>query len=284
MTLAHAAPAAGAVPVGPTLVLVVVACAYLTGVRAWTRTMPGRWPAHRTWSCVVGAALVALGLWPAGIDALLAGSTGPATVHAVQHVLLGMAGPAGLALGAPLRLLLGAWPRARRPLGAVLHRAPLRVLAHPVTAAVLATGGTVVLLTTPLYARATEDGVVHVLVHVHLVASGYLFAWAVAGPDPAPRRPGTGTRLAVLVLSAGVHAALAKVLYARAGVLPPGADHAPADLRTAALWMYYGGDVVEVVLAVALMGAWLGTRRRAATGSAGRRAVTALPGVRDGLP
>lgn len=150
-------------------------------------------------------------------------------------------------------------------------------MTHPVTAAVLHVGGLGVLYLTPLYALSTQRPLVHALVHVHVLVSGCLFAWSLAGPDPAPRRPGTATRLAVLVMAGGAHAALAKLLYAHAGRLPVGAGHAPADVETAARWMYYGGDVAEVLLALAVLTTWYraaGRRTRVCV-----RAVGRTPGV-----
>lgn len=63
----------------------------------------------------------------------------------------------------------------------------MHVLALPVTALVLNLGGLVALYFTPLYAVPAREPGLHNLVHLHFVASGYLFAWVIAGPDPAPR-------------------------------------------------------------------------------------------------
>nr|MBO2503287.1 hypothetical protein [Thermoanaerobacterales bacterium] len=40
---------------------------------------------------------------------------------------------------------------------------------------------------TPLYTAAESDGAVHAAVHAHHLVAGCAFAWAIAGPDPAPR-------------------------------------------------------------------------------------------------
>ena len=66
----------------------------------------------------------------------------------------------------------------------------------------------------------------------------------------------------VLVVSAGLHAWLAKLIYAGAGDLPAAALHSPAELRAAAQLMYYAGDGAELILAVALFGTWCARRRR----------------------
>ncbi|MFH5824437.1 cytochrome c oxidase assembly protein [Georgenia sp. AZ-5] len=136
-------------------------------------------------------------------------------------------------------------------------------MSHPVTAAVLNVGGMFVLYLTPLFPLSLHHAGLQALVLVHFLLAGCLYAWAIAGPDPAPRRPGMGTRVAVLVLAAGAHAYLAKLLYARvAESVPEGHDGA----AEAAVWMYYGGDVAEVLLAVALFTSWY---RR----DAGRRGI-----------
>ncbi len=62
--------------------------------------------------------------------------------------------------------------------------------------------------------------------------------------------------MVTLVAAAGGHAALAKFLYAHAEVVPPGAGHDAEAMRAAARLMYYGGDVAELLLVVALFAAW----------------------------
>src|SRR5690606_13498034 len=104
--------------------------------------------------------------------------------------------------------------RTARRAVAFLATRPVRFLIHPATAAVLDMGGMYLLYLTPLYALSLHDPLVHVLVHVHFVVSGYLFTWSIAGTDPAPRRPGMPLRLAVLVIASGAHATLAKLMYA----------------------------------------------------------------------
>ncbi|MFS0704342.1 cytochrome c oxidase assembly protein [Cellulomonas sp. 179-A 9B4 NHS] len=240
------------------LVAALLAVPYAVGVARYRDRMPRAWPPWRTASWCAGALLVG-----AAVSPVLGVVPDPAVRHMVQHLLLGMLAPLGLVLAAPVTLLLGAAsPRGRRLVAAVLHAPIVRVLTHPVTAALLHVGGLLALYLTPLYARAASDPVVHALVLVHFLLAGCLFAWAVAGPDPAPRRPGVLPRLVVLVVASGVHGALAKYLYAHADRLPPGGGHTVAQVEAAARWMYYGGDVAEVLLAVALLAGWYRVRRR----------------------
>ena len=185
-----------------------------------------------------------------------AGEPAGATGHVLQHLLLASAAPIALVLGAPVSLLLSALPLpARRPAATVLRARPVHVLSHPLVAAALSTGGLYALHLTPLYVLSARSGPVHALVHAHLLLAGALFAWSIAGPDPAPRRPGTGVRVGVLVAAGGAHAALAKLLYARAPAWPPGSGHTAAEVQQAAQWMYYGGHLADAVLLTALFAA-----------------------------
>lgn len=238
----------------PAAVLVGPGAAYLWAVRHRSRP----WPAMRTGAFLTGLVLVAAGLAPP----LGTAAHADPRAHMVQHLLLGMYAPLGLVLGAPVSLLLGALGRRGRRVAAAVLRSPVvHVLSHPLAAAVVSTGSLFLLYVGPAHPLLTHPWGHH-LVALHLVLAGCLFTWAVAGPDPAPRRPSHGTRLAVLVLAAGAHAFLAKLLYAGAATLPALRGFPVARSEQAAQLMYYGGDVAEVLLAVALCAAWVGTRRR----------------------
>jgi putative membrane protein len=242
--------------------------AYLLTVRTYARRRLRPWRRPRTVAFALGCAALGVGLSPVLDSWAHADLRG----HMAQHLLVGMYAPLGLVLAAPVSLLLGAvGPDAGRRIAGLLRSTPVHLLGHPVTAAVLSTGGLVVLYLTPVYARSTQEPLLHHLVHLHLLLAGCLFTWAVAGPDPAPGRPGLAMRTAVLVVSAGAHSVLAKLLFARAGELPVGAGLDPAEVEAAAPWMYYGGDVAELALAAALFASWYRVRQR-------RRSRTSMPG------
>jgi putative membrane protein len=229
------------------VVLSAAAVVYVIGVVAALRR--GRWwPVERA-AC-----------WIAGLVAAAAASTGPLprsahhdfSAHMAGHLLLGMIAPLLLTLAAPVTLALRALPvRHARTLARVLGGPPVRVLTHPVTAAILNGGGLWALYTTGLYRTMGEHPWIHVLVHTHVLVAGYLFTAAVIGVDPAPHRPGRSTRAVALVGFLAAHAILAKHLYAHppAGV-PAGDAHSGAQL------MYYGGDLVDVVLIVIFCREW----------------------------
>jgi putative membrane protein len=237
------------------------------------------WNAWRTASFLGGLALLALALLP---------PLGPAAhsdfrAHMAQHMLVGMYAPLALVLAAPVTLLLRALParRARR-LTAWLHSPPLRVVTHPAVALLLSTGTLALLYFTPLYEAAMAHPAGHRLLHLHFLASGCLFAHALAGPDPAPARPGVPARLVYLGVAIAAHASISQALYGGYGVHV----HASADrLRQGAELMYYGGDLAELLLAGALVATWRpertpGPRRNPAGVTAWRNRATGWRPVR----
>ena len=241
-------------PVGLMLLAVLAALAY-----EWRSLHAPGWSRWRGAAFMGGAAVLMAGLALPAHDF---------TGHARQHLLVAMVAPLGLVLGAPVTLMLRTLPvgTARRLTG-VLRSRPARVIAHPVPALLLSTGGLAALHLTPLYARTLTNPVLHQAVTVHFVLSGCLFAWVVAGADPAPHRPSGPARLVLLGVAIAAHATLSQLLYA--GAL----GHVPAtvaDRQAGATLMYYGGDLAELALAFAVVQSRGAARRRT-----GRRAVPA---------
>lgn len=232
-------------PLLPAVPLLAAAAAYLTGMLR-LRRRGVRWPPARAAAAAGGLACLGVALLPP-----LVVRDEEFTVHAAQHLLLGMAAPLLLALSAPVTLALRAVPAAVRPrLVALLHSSPVQLLTRPWLVLLLNVGGMYALYLTPLYPVAARHPALHVAVHLHMVGAGCLLSWLLVGPDPVPYRPGLRGRLAVLLIAAAAHDTLAKLLYAR-GV---GAG-APAAAAGAQL-MYYGGDAVEVLLAVGMLAQW----------------------------
>lgn len=243
----HGGPGHGLDPTGLLVLLALVpaAWAYLEAVR---RDVGRRWPRTRT-LC-----------WLAGLLALLAGSVGPLVAaahtdfraHAAAHVLVGMLGPLLLVGGAPVTLALRTLPvPTGRRLTALLGARPLRLLTAPAVAALLDVGGLWLLYTSPLLGLTQRHADVHLLVHAHLVLAGYLLAAVLVGRDPLPHRASYRHRAVILVAALAAHSILAKLLYAHP---PAGVD--PATTESGAMIMYYGGDVVELALAVLLCRRW----------------------------
>ncbi|MEU7694850.1 cytochrome c oxidase assembly protein [Microbispora hainanensis] len=234
--------------------------------RARRRNPVAGWSRRRTACFATGLALSAAALLPPVASFAHADFRG----HMVQHLLLGMYAPLALVLGAPVTLLLRAMPVAgARRLSAVVHSGAGRLPTHPVTALLLSTGSLVVLYFTPLYNAVTARPAGHWLLHAHFLLSGCLFAHVIAGPDPAPARPGVRARLVCLGCAIAVHAVVAQLMYGGFWV----DVHAPvAEVRGGAEIMYYGGDIAELLLAAALVSTWRPERR---SRSVARRAVRA---------
>ncbi|PJE98023.1 cytochrome c oxidase assembly protein [Streptomyces carminius] len=206
---------------------------------------------------------------------------GPFTAHMAGHLVTGMAAPLLLVLARPLTLVLrvlGPGP-LRRALLAAAHSRPAGWLLFPPLAAAVDVGGLWLLYRTPLWAAAHGRPLLAAVLHLHVLAAGVLFTFAVCRLDPVRRRWGLPWRGAALLGAGAAHAVLAKSLYAAP---PPGTGLAGADLRTGAQLMYYGGDLVEVALAAVLAVQWY-----AATGRAlarGRRAVRGSAPARHPVP
>jgi putative membrane protein len=180
--------------------------------------------------------------------------------HMLQHLLIGMLAPLGLVMGAPITLLLRTAPtRYARSISRILRSSALQVLANPVVALVLDLGGMAALYFTPLYAAMMMHPALHYVVHFHFVAAGCLYTWVIAGPDPAPHRLSVPTRLAVLGIAVVIHSILAQLLYGGWFVAVRVSIN---QLQHAAELMYYGGDITEMLLAIALVSTWHPVRRR----------------------
>ncbi len=240
-------------------VLLCTALALGYGAMAARRHREARgWSAARTGSFLIGAGLLAVGLLPEV-------SLWPVhdfRTHMQQHLLVGMLAPLALVLGAPVTLLLRSLPRHHaRSLTAVLRSRPAHLLTHPALLLTLSLGGLWLLYWTPLYQRTMEHPSLHHLVHIHLLLVGVAFAWVIAGPDPAPKRPSVRARLVLLGMAVAGHSMLSQLLYAGVGVRVP----VPAvQLRGGAELMYYVGDLAELALALALLATWRPTRIPAA--------------------
>jgi putative membrane protein len=226
--------------------VVTVALAY----EALATVARGGWPWWRTLLFLTGCCLLGYALTPESLP----WPAGDFRGHLLQHLLIGMFAPLCLVLGAPVTLLLRTLPhRAGRAVGRLLRSRLVHAVANPIVALTLNLGGLAVLYFTPLYSATTSNGTVHLLVQVHFLVAGYLFAWAVAGPDPAPGRPGVPARLVMLGVAIAFHATVSQLMYAGAYLELP----VPVNQRQGgATLMYYGGDIAELLLAVALVSTW----------------------------
>ncbi len=249
-------------------VALTLAGLYAAGV--WRLHRRGdRWPVQRSV------------FWAAGCLALIfVTSGGPAvygrlhfSTHMVQHMALMVIVPLLLVFGAPLTLALRAI-RARTDgsfglremLLRMVHSRVLRVLGHPIVAAVLFTASLSVFYYSRLFELAMFTHTGHVLMTVHFLATGYLFIWALVGLDPGPARPPYPFRLVLLLMTLAFHAFFGIALMASNTLLAPDWWHALGQTDDAALLMdqqkggaiaWAAGDIPSLFLAVALLVGWV---------------------------
>lgn len=211
------------------------------------------WPWHR------------LLLWFVGNGAALTAIWGPVaekahsnfTLHMIGHLLLGMLAPLCIVMAAPRTLLLRTLPvKLARGWSRIMKLGYFRLIAHPLTASVLNMGGLWLLYATSLYEVMHQHPWLYVLVHLHVFLAGYLFTAAMIDIDPQPYRTSFSYRAGILICALAAHAILAKYIYAHP---PPGVPVIQA--QQGAMLMYYGGDLIDLVLIIIFCWQWYHKRR-----------------------
>lgn len=187
----------------------VAACViYAAGIHRLA--LKGRkWPWKRTVPFCAGIVLVAI----ATESPVAADDTKLFSMHVVQHLILAMAAPICLCLGAPITLWLQA---ASRPIQtrllAILHSRIVRFLSFPLVTWFWFVGTLFVLYFTGLYALTMRNAWFHEFIHIHFLLVGFLFFAPVVAIDPHPWRLPHGARLLYVGLTLPAHAFLALAL------------------------------------------------------------------------
>jgi len=204
-------------------------------------------------------------LWATGILLAVAGVVGPLaelghthfTAHMVCHLLLGMLAPYLIVLAAPITLMLRAAPvYSARRIVKIINCFPFRMLHDPIVAALFNIGGMWVIYTTGVFSIMQNNIIVQLGVHVHFFVAGYLYVQSLVGTHPASQRPGFMFRGIVWILASACHGILSKYLYAH----PPGGVDA-SQAEEGAMLMYYGGDLVEIMIVATLCFQWFRTNK-----------------------
>jgi cytochrome c oxidase assembly factor CtaG len=240
---------------------------YLLAVRRMHRRGDA-WPVLRAVSWVAGAVVM-----------VFATSGGPGvygrvlfSAHMLQHMTVSMVVPPLLVLGAPVTLALRT-TAARRDgtrgwrewLLVVVHSRVMRVLGHPIVAAVLFMTSLVVFYYSPLFGHALTTHTGHVLMNVHFLLAGYLFASVLIGVDPGIQHPPYPLRLVLLLVTLSFHAFFGLALMSSTQLLAPefysalgrtwGAS-AIADQQTGGAIAWGVGDIPSLLLALGIVAAW----------------------------
>jgi putative membrane protein len=188
------------------------------------------------------------------------------------HLLLGMSGPLLIVLSSPVTLALRTIKiHQARQVTRLLRSKPVLWISHPVTAAVINIGGLWLIYGTGLYTAMQQHMLLHILIHFHVFAAGYLFTAAIIYTDPAPHRTSYIVRAITMIMAFAGHGILSKLIYAAP---PEGIPQAQGE--AGGLLMYYGGDLIDLVIIFIFCLQWYRSARSATDST-----QTALIGYRN---
>jgi putative copper resistance protein D len=230
-----------------------------------------RWPARRSVSFLLGG-LGSIGL--ATLSALGTYDTVLLSVHMVQHMILMMVAPMFLALGAPVTLALRTLPsRPRAMLLALLHSRLARVLTFAPLTFALFIATPFALYYSPFYELSLRSGFWHAFLHLHFIIIGALLMWPLMGIDPVPGRISYPLRVLMMFLMLPFHAFLGVSIMSSTQLIaenwylafnrtwPP----SPLDDQYLAGGILWGsGDVIALVMLIALFAQWYASSQREA--------------------
>ncbi len=240
---------------------------YVLGV-VTLRRRGDRWPWGRSFSFVV----VGMGLFAVATQSGIAAyDTTLLSDHMVQHMILSMAVPLALALGAPVTLALRTLPGSpRRLLLALLHSRLARVLSFPPLTFGLFVLSPWALYFSGWYDASLRSAYVHEMMHVHLVVVGCLFFWPLMGVDPVPGRVAYPFRMLMVLMTLPFHAflgvtimdssrLLAEDWYAgvREGPMGSWLPTIAADQQLAGGILWGTGDLLGLVFFGVLFSQWV---------------------------
>ncbi len=114
-------------------------------------------------------------------------------IHQLEHLLLRIFGPLLIILAMPLAVLIQGLPRAiRHHILAPLVRSRLMqtlygFFSHPLTASILFLATLIIWQIPPLHDLAVLDPLLHDLMHISMIVSGFFFWWLIADPRKTAR-------------------------------------------------------------------------------------------------
>lgn len=189
-------------------VALALAGSYLVGVVRLHRR-GDRWPLLRTVPWLVGCLVL---IWATSGAPGVYGRV-LFSAHMLGHMTMTMMVPPLLVLGAPVTLALRVTVARhdgsrglREWLLAVVHSRAMAFFGHPVIAAAFFAISLIVFYYSPLFPLSLRTHTGHVLMHVHFLLAGYLFASVLIGVDPGPARPPYPLRMVLLFATMTFHA------------------------------------------------------------------------------
>jgi putative copper resistance protein D len=246
--------------------LLAIAC-YLAGVIRLTRR-GDHWPVLRTVNWVAGWVVF---IWATngvlGIYGRVAFSW-----HMTLHMIEAMVVPILLVLGAPVTLALRALrPRLDGTLGpreivlGVVHSPYLKVVGNPIFAAAFFFMSLVIFYWTGFFELALTTHTGHLIMTVHFLVAGYLFAWVLIGVDPGPPKWSPALRLIVLFATIAFHAFFGVSMISGTTLLAPDffraidiswVENPLADQRNGGAVAWAIGELPALLLALLVAAQW----------------------------
>jgi cytochrome c oxidase assembly factor CtaG/putative copper export protein len=231
------------------------------------------WPVMRAVSWLLGLAVL---IWVT--------SGGPAVYgmvtfsgHMIQHMTLTMVAPIFLVMGSPVTLAMRSLPvrrdGTRGPREWILwlvHSTWSKIITHPIVAAVNFAGSILLFYYTPIFGLSLEYHLGHILMTVHFLLTGYIFALVLIGRDPLPSRPPHFARVIILLATMVFHAFFAVALMSTEQLIQPewfgnmGHGWFPAieDQHRGTELMWGLGEVPAVMMGVIVCIQWAKDDRR----------------------
>ena len=249
-------------------VAVVAILLYVGGVVRLMRR-GDRWPVSRTIVWVLGWATFIWSVCGApGVYGRVSFSW-----HMTSHMTIAMIVPILLVLAAPITLIArvesprkdGTYGPREIVLGLV-HSKYVAFWANPIVAGVNFVFGLIIFYYTPLFELALTTDTGHVLMVIHFLLAGYLFAMVLIGVDPGPRKWAPALRLVVLFATMSFHAFFGVAIQSSTSLLAPGffsIIHIPwipdplLDQQQGGAIAWGIGDVPSLLLAMLLVLSWV---------------------------
>ncbi len=240
--------------------IVLTAAAYLFGVRRLTAN--GRkWPAWRRVFFVLGELALLFALM-SGIDA----NDHVFSVHAIQHVLIGIVAPLLFALSAPIALIVETRRAGQQDaISKVMSSRIAQALFNPIFTWVFYAASAMTLYITGLYGLSARNGVVNGLVDLELILAGCLFWWPLVGLDPIPTRMGYWGKMLYLILSMPFYSILGLTLESQRTSIARGVS--VTEVHTGGGLLWFAGETIGLLGTIVLFVLWLRSDERSAKSS-----------------
>ena len=248
-----------------TLLLLMAAYVYLNGLSNWARPSHpiSRWQRASFFS---GLFVIFIAL-QSPLDNL---SEHMLSFHQLQHFMLRMLAPLLILLGAPLTPMLRGLPPwilqgvVRPIVRNALARVAYDKLTNPVISTLIFMGVLYLWQVPGGFNLALRNEVVHALMHLTMMSSGFIFYWAVIDPAPRRSRVHYGVRVLYLglivlpntILGAVITFSKSIVYTGYADVYRPFDMSLMTDQQIGGLLLWVPGDMMSVLAAGIVMIMW----------------------------